>query len=494
MNVYVTAHNTNYRGHYRELVGHARAEFPEARIRVLFGQEPPAAGGEADHERFLLPRGFTKQVNSRIDPDAIRRRLACFAGRVPLDLHRSDLRLSVRTRTEGMLALEQAALAEAIEAEFNETIPDLVFVSSGTNLLHSIGYYLAAARDAKTYRIHGYLNLDLDRRHQRVWFCSNNHMSLSERPEDSFGYEREAVSAHITSLHEAIRTRRFKRDVNSRPLRRRRMPVSLLQFAEDVGRIAYFASPLHRRGKIGRLSSGVNRDRLRVLVNSHRNRRSMLPVERLPKHYVLFALNTPYDSQILIRAPEYRDLLSLIELVAGMMPYGYDLALREHPAFPGMLDHARLVALQKRHPHVKLVSSDAPFPHVMAGARGVLVINNTAFIDSILAGKPSISLANGHFFAGTGLTREVAHLRELRVALGELVNGALDVDHGPRLIHVMGRLLQETFPGPDGPHHEKIRAICDGILAKLRRIEAVYGSLEGFRGMLRPCGRAGSTP
>lgn len=495
MNVYITAHNTRYRRRYGEFVEQVRAELPEARIHLLFGQEPPAADVQADHERFLLPRGFEKHLNSRIDPDAVRRRLEFFAGRVPPDLHRSDLRHLLRTRTEGMLALEQAALAEAIEAQFAEAAPDLVFVSSGTNLLHSIGYYLATACGAKTYRTHGlgFPALDLERGHQRIWFCSNNQTALSERPEDSFGYEREAVRARITSLHEAIRTRQFKRDVLSRKFRQRRMPVTPRQFAEDLGRIAYFASPLHGLGRVGRLRSNANRDRLRVLLNSRRNRRLMLPVERLPERYVLFALNTPYDSQIQVRAPEYRDFLSLIDLVAGMMPYGYDLVLREHPAFPGALDHARLVALQRRHPHVRLASSDAPFPDLVARACGILIINNTAFIDAILAGKPVISLANG-YFAGTGLTREIAHLRELRAGLDELVRGVLDIDRRDRLVHVMSRLFQETFPGPDTHYHEKIDTILDGMLAKLRRIEALHGSLPGFRETVRSPGRAGSIP
>ena len=462
----------------------SRNEFPEARIRVLFGQEPPSVGAQADHERFLLPQGFIESLNSEIDTDTAHHRLSRFAGRLPLDLHRSDLRFLVRLRTEGMLALEQAVFAEAIESQFAEAKPDLVFVPSGTNILHSVSYHLARASGAKTYRILSFLNLDRDLGRQRVWFCSNNHAALSDRLEDSFSYDEDAVRAHITSLHEAISARLFKRDTLSKRFRPRRMPVTLRQFAEDIGRIIYFALPLHGGGRLGRLNSNINRDRLRVLVNSWRNRRLIVPVERLPKTYILFVLNTSYDSQILIRAPEYRDLLSLIELVAGMIPYGYDLALREHPAFPGMLDHDRLVSLQKRHTHVKLVSSDVPLPDVMVKARGVLIINNTAFIDAILAGKPVISLANG-YFAGTGLTREVAHLRDLRVAFDELVRGRLDGDRKARLVHIVSRLFQETFPGLEIHYDEKIRTINDGILTKLRRIQAVHGDFSRFRKALR---------
>ena len=484
MNIYITAHVMTYRRCFEDLVTRCDKEFPEARIRVLFGQERPAGGVQANHERFLLPQGFQKSLNFKIDTDATLRRSANFADRIPLDLHRSDLRFVVRQRTEAMLALEQAVFAEAIEAQFAEAKPDLVFVPSGTNILHSVSYYLSIASGAKTYRIHSFLNLDRDIGRQRVWFCSNNRTALSNRPEDRFGYDEDAVRAHIASLHEAIDGRMFKRDMLSRRFRPRRMPVTLRQFTTDVGRVIYSSLPLHRRGKLGRLSSNINRDRLRVLVNGWRNDRVVVPVGQLSKTYILFVLNTSYDSQILIRAPEYRDFPSLIELVAGMMPYGYDLALREHPAFPGMLDHGRLVSLQRRHPHVKLVSSEVPLPDVMAGARGVLIINNTAFIDAILAGKPVISLADG-YFTGTGLTREVSHPRDLRIALGELVRGMLDGDRRAQLVHIMSMLFQETFPGLDVRYDDKVETINDGIVTKMRRIREMHGSFARFCEVLR---------
>ena len=457
---------------------------------MLFGRESPADGIRADHERFLLPHGYLKSLNSKLDTGLLRFRIECFADRIPVDLHRSDLRFVVGQRTEEMLALEQAVFAEAIEAQFTEAKPDLVFVPSGTNILHSVSYYLAMASGAKTYRIHSFLNLDCDIGRQRVWFCANNRTSLSDYPEDRFGYDEEAVRTHIAALHDAIGTRTFKRDVLSRRFRSRRIPVTWRQFAEDFGRVVYNSLPLNGRGKIGRLSSNINRDRLRVLLNSWRNRRIVVPIKRLRKTYILFVLNTSYDSQILIRAPEYRDFLSVIELVAGMMPYGYDLALREHPAFPGMLDHDRLVSMQKRHPQVKLVSADVPLPDVMGGARGVLVINNTAFIDAILAGKPVISLANG-YFTGTGLTREVAHLQDLRAALGELVRGMLDHDRRAKLVRAMCMLYQETFPGLEVRYDDKMKTINDGILTKLRRIEAIHGDFSRFREVLRSRREAG---
>jgi len=478
VNIYLTAHATIYRECYSTLAARLRERFPETCFRILYGCGPPEDGTQA-HERFLLPADFTESLNGRIEESALYRRLAAYSGRVPLDLHRSDLRFVVGQRTELMMALELAILCETVEAAFIDDAPDLVFVSSGTNVLHSVGHYLAAARGAKTYRIHSYLNLNRDLAGQRVWFCSNNRMALSTRPEDGFGYDEDAVRMRITSLHDAIASRKFRLDTISKGFRTRRMPTTLRAFVRDLARIAYLTSPLHGRGRLGRLSANLSRDRLRALVNSRRNLRMALQLDRLPAQFVLFALNTPYDSQILVRAPEYRDILSLIELAAGVMPAGYDLLVREHPAYPGSLDHARLAGLRRRHPHVRLVSSDIPLHDVVAKARGVLIINNTVFVDAILVGKPVLSLANG-YFRGTGLTREIDQFSDLRQALNELVAGELDADRRPRLAEIMAALFQETYPAPDADYDDKTGMICDGIVAKLQRIESVYGSLDAF--------------
>ena len=490
MNIFLTSHATTYRERYRALANRLHEQFPEARFRVLYGCALPADEDEEEHERFLLPPDFTESLNGRIEGGALYRRLASYAGRVPLDLHRSDLRFVVGQRTEHMMALELAVLCEAVEAAFADTPPDLVFVSSGTNVLHSVGYYLAVACGAKTYRVHSYLNLNRDLAGQRVWFCSNNRMSLSASPEDRFGYDVDAVRARIASLHDAIARREFRLDAISKKFRTRRMPTTVPGFVRDLARILYLTSPLQRRGRLGRLSANLNRDRLRSLVNSRHNLRTALRLERLPAQFVLFALNTPYDSQILVRAPEYRDILSLIALVAGMMPIGYDLVVREHPAYPGSLDHSHFAGLCRRHPHVRLVSSDIPLLDVVAKARGVLIINNTVFVDAILAGKPVLSLANG-YFRGTGLTREIGRLADLRPALDELVAGGLDGDKRARLAEIMAALFQETFPGPESHHEDKAETISDGIMAKLRRIETVYGSLDEFRETARARGVAG---
>jgi hypothetical protein len=479
-NLYITAHRSTYLSEYKELYRALADEFPEVVLHVLFGEEPSKEAPELPPNFFfVLPRGFSQIVNGALSHVDLLARLRAFVGRVPMDLFRSDIRGVIRTRTPEMLALEQAGLSEAISRHFSEAPPDMVFTSSGTRLIHSVTNHLASSMGVKTYRVHSYLNLNMNLQGQRVWICSNNQMQLSDHAEDYFDYDEAETRDYLRGLLDAIENREYRLDQLSKQFRKRRMPVSPVQIARDILRIGYLKLPFHSRGKVGRLDANASIDRVRILINGLRNRSLTVHPSQLQRPYLLFALNTPYDSQILVRAPEYRDLLSLVELTAGMMPYGLELVVREHPAFLGMLDHDRLRGLQRRHSHVRLVSSDVALPEVIRRAKAVLIINNTALVDAILAGKPVISFANG-YFKGTGLTREVGQLQDLRSAFTELMDGKLDVDRHERLLAVQSRLFRETFPGPGIARTDKARMINEAILSRLRTIRRTFGSLDAW--------------
>jgi hypothetical protein len=164
-----------------------------------------------------------------------------------------------------------------------------------------------------------------------------------------------------------------------------------------------------------------------------------------------------------------------------MMPNGYDLVLREHPAFQGMLDNRELKSLMKRYPFVKLLSSQTSLPEAINKAESVIIFNNTAFVDTILANKPVISLANG-YFKGNNITNEINNLGDLREAFQKVINRDFVKDKSEKLKDLMIRQFNETYPDPTTDNSEigKIETINQGIVLKLKRIIEVYGSLKNF--------------
>ncbi len=471
MHVFITAHDRRYEDRYAAFQAEQRARHPKVRVHVLFSTPAPAGGTAYPDQHDLIDNAAARAIDAadsagEVEQRAVNDRLAKFADRVPLSLIRGEMRYVQKLATPAMLAHEQLSIVEGLDKFFALFPPDVVFVSSGTNILHTTAYHMAKAADARVYRVHSYLNLNLDHKGARVWFCSNNNMRLSDDPLDHFSYSPGAISTHVETVVSGIEQRSFRLDEISKRYRARRLPISGRMLAHDVGRYVYHRSPFQKGGRAGRLAAHRHGDRLRVLVNELRNRSLTVPAAKLPKPYLLFALNTPYDSQILVRAPQYKDFLSLIELIAGMLPHGMHLALREHPAFPGMLDHLRLSGLMKRQPAVVLPTADVSLPDLIRGAQAVLTINNTAFVDAILLGKPIISLGKG-YYSGEDLTTEVNDLQDLEIRLAQLVAGQLPVAPRARLVAVMERLFRETTPGPQEVITDKTQVILDGIAARL---------------------------
>ena len=483
-NIFITSHSLKYIKNYIDFKKNLENSFPETRLFVIFSTDEPNEVGLQIEDFYFLNSDYSiSKKNEYNDKNIIRQKLDKFSKKVPSDLYQCDLRGTIGVRTLKMLAAEQAIILDKTEKIFKTINPDLVFVSSGTNILHSTLYFLSNSFGAKTYRVHSFLQGNINFSGFRVWFCSNNKMQLSDKPEDNFNYDTEELNQRIKDLHFSLKERLFKPDIISKKFQARRMPLNPKDFLKDLAELIILSlSP----NLMNRLKANLYLDRIKILLNSTKNRFIETKINDIKNPSFLFALNTPYDSQILVRAPEYKDFISVIKLIAGMMPYGYDLVLREHPAFQGMLDNRELKSLMKKYPFVKLLSSQTSLPEAIKAAESVIIFNNTAFVDTILANKPVISLANG-YFKGHNVTNEIINLRDLRETFQKVINRDFVEDKSEKLKDLMCRQFNETYPDPKTDNSEigKIETINQGIEQKLKRIIEVYGSLENFSQKLK---------
>lgn len=475
-NLFITSHSRKYLKSYINLKKKIEHEFKELRVHIIFSSKSTESDDFENDFYFMNTKDLSNHKDLYEDKEKLTESLERYSSKVPLDLYRSDLRGVQKTKTLEMLATEQLLITERIEKIFEKYPPNIVFVSSGTNILHSVAYYLSKFYKSKTYRVHSYLQGNINYAGQRVWFCSNNKMKLSNLPEDSFGYDQTILKKRVDQLHNALKERIYKPDKLSKQFISRRMPTTIQDFVRDVLKIIYYS--LSKNYEM-RLKRNLHLNRIKILFNSCRNYFIEVPIKKLTNRYFLFALNTPYDSQVLIRAPEYKDFISLINLLAGMMPFGYDLVLKEHPAFLGMLENSSLKSIIKKNKSVKLLSRQTSFPDAVKNCKGVIILNNTAFIESILAKKPVISLANG-YFKGQGITEEVENLSEIRSIFQKIIEASEIEDKSEKLKEVMIKQFNETFPAPDVEEYNKIELIHSGIFTKMKKIIEIYGSFKKY--------------
>ena len=477
LNLYITAHSTKYISRFVNFHNTLKLKYPEIKLIILFATKKPTNYKYLpDGFEFLLPDNFFFN-KKKLFNEKLKAKILNFKNFFKLDIYRSDLRYIQGILSENQIINENIILAEAINNIFKENKPHLTFVSSGTNILHSLTFDLAKFFNSKVYRIHNFRNLNKNIKGQRVWFCSNNKMYLSEEFIDQFHYDPKTVNSIISDLNKTLINRTFKLDSFQKKYIKRRMPIDFKSLLIFLIKIIYFKCFFFNIGISNR--GNIYIDRIKKLINSFRIKKLYIRKNQISKNFIFLPLNTPYDSQVLVRAPEYRDFLSLIDLISSLIPYGYDLVIREHPGFPGMIDFRRFKELKSKYNHLKLISTEDPVSEIIKKSKGVICLNNTVFIETILCNKPIITLANG-FFSNQKITHEVNRLGELRGLFEKLINDELSNTKVKDLEIIMSRLFQQTFPPPKVQYDDKMQLIFDGILTKLSIIEKTNNGFKNF--------------
>ena len=134
--------------------------------------------------------------------------------------------------------------------------------------------------------------------------------------------------------------------------------------------------------------------------------------------YFFFPLHVFDDSQITVRNPQFFDQFWIIEYLNRCLPHGYKLVVKLHPGREGAVPLAFLYRI-KRLANVVLLRGDVRASEVIRHSSGVIVINSTVALESLLLGKAVLILGNWAF-GRAGITQHCDDLSALGQALLKL--------------------------------------------------------------------------
>ena len=143
---------------------------------------------------------------------------------------------------------------------------------------------------------------------------------------------------------------------------------------------------------------------LQQRLNGARLRRLYHPVGDRP--FVFYPVHVARDTQISVRAHQWENQLSLIEHIAGALPFGYELAIKEHPAQIGALPPAGLEALLRRCQNIRLLDPGIHAHAILTECAAVATINSTTGFEALCFGKPVVTFGHSPY-RGLGLTFDV---------------------------------------------------------------------------------------
>jgi hypothetical protein len=166
------------------------------------------------------------------------------------------------------------------------------------------------------------------------------------------------------------------------------------------------------------------------------------PVGERP--FVFFPIHAGFDAQISIRAPQWENQLALVEHLADSLPYGYELAVKEHPFEVGALPVGRLRRLISRRGDVRLLDPSIHAHSVLRACSAVATVNSTTGYEALFYRRPVVTLGHSPY-RGLGLTHDVEDPFETpQRLLDALTAGAVAEDE---VIRLVAFLLRHSFPG-----------------------------------------------
>jgi len=193
------------------------------------------------------------------------------------------------------------------------------------------------------------------------------------------------------------------------------------------------------------------------------------PVE-LPKRYLFLPFQVHDDTQVLLHSPYIKTMRELIECVIPAVEKhnsntGDDLwvVVKEHPSDFGRTDYSDLKEKYKNS-RVHFLRY-YPTPELIKHAQGVITINSSVGIESLLSHKPVITLGNA-FYNVSGLVKHIKEPHTLPEGL-QFIDTPVDTGLIDRFLYYLRYiyLAEGSWRQPDEKHFINVKTKIAEVLA-----------------------------
>lgn len=173
----------------------------------------------------------------------------------------------------------------------------------------------------------------------------------------------------------------------------------------------------------------------------------------LPEKYYFVPFQVPTDTQVLLNSPWIRsmeDFYEVLEKSIGFLPNGFKFVIKEHPSSNIRLDNYynrnKLIVFANSHNTQNLIEN----------SKAVITLNSTVGIESLLLGKPVITLGDACY----NIDGLVSHAESLDV-------------------------FNSIISAPDKIHYNKL--LTDSFISWLDQVYLIPGKLRDFESSDSSC-------
>jgi hypothetical protein len=315
----------------------------------------------------------------------------------------------------------------ALERIFDEVRPDVVVPEVGSETMRTAAHMIGLERAIDVL----FLFYTIFPRPLRLYANTMHAPIVSEDDMRELRTgEREEVERFVAEFTAA-----------DKPIRAYRRPRVTARTLRDFARHVAVAATADRRNDYlnpQRFVTNYVRERTRALLA----RPLYEPATSDGRPFVYFPLHVTDDYKIKRVIPHCVDQAALIELVAGSLPQGIDLVIKEHPMSIGR-NPLGLLRRLRRVRNVRLVDPYVSSHDLIRRSAAVAVISSTVGLEALLYGRPVLTLGQP-FYSGLGVTLDVDSFREIPEKTVELLRFEPDHERTLRFLHAA---MRRCYPG-----------------------------------------------
>jgi hypothetical protein len=127
------------------------------------------------------------------------------------------------------------------------------------------------------------------------------------------------------------------------------------------------------------------------------------------KKYIYFPLHVPLDFQLTVRDYKYINQIALAEYISNILPRGYYLYIKEHPASIGGYKYNAVKDLLKNH-NVKLIKPEINSYDLINRSVVVFTINSKVGAEALMQAKPVVTVGSPYY----GKSKNVIKIKDLK--------------------------------------------------------------------------------
>uniref|UniRef100_UPI002FD87F37 capsular polysaccharide export protein, LipB/KpsS family n=1 Tax=Dissulfurispira sp. TaxID=2817609 RepID=UPI002FD87F37 len=159
--------------------------------------------------------------------------------------------------------------------------------------------------------------------------------------------------------------------------------------------------------------------------------------------YIYFPFHVPHDVQLTTRSRLFYFQEGFVEYLSRIIPYGYKLYIKEHPAAIGGHSFSVLRKILKQHDNIMLIHPKINSYDLIKHAALVISINSKVGFEAIMQGKKVVVVGDA-FYKNKGITYDMANLNELGAIIANALNS--DMPSKEEVMEFLTRVYLWSYP------------------------------------------------